>query len=197
VRNHFTLPPDVQIRNLERYQQSDANDATRWQESSSFTEYVHRLLDASLTWESVDWLCSLTNLPVLIKGVIAGVDGRLAVEHGAAGVVVSNHGGRQLDGALATIDALPAVVAAVDGRVPVLVDGGVRRGGDVLKAIALGAAAVQIGRPYLWGLAADGEPGVRRVLELLRAEFALAMALAGCRSIAEVDRGLVVGGRGI
>jgi isopentenyl diphosphate isomerase/L-lactate dehydrogenase-like FMN-dependent dehydrogenase len=191
VRSGFTLPPDVQIRNLERYGPGGLNDATRWQSSSSFTEYVHRLLDPSLTWESVEWLCAETSLPVLIKGVLAGPDGALAMQHGAAGVIVSNHGGRQLDGAIATIDALPAVVDAVAGRGPVLMDGGVRRGTDVLKAIALGATAVQIGRPYLWGLAADGEAGVRRVLEMLQAEFTLAMALAGCRNVDEISRDLV------
>jgi isopentenyl diphosphate isomerase/L-lactate dehydrogenase-like FMN-dependent dehydrogenase len=189
VRNTFTLPAHVQIRNLERYGQVDAS---RWASASSFTEYVHRLLDDSLTWESVDWLRSITKLPVLIKGVLTGEDGGLAVEHGASGVVVSNHGGRQLDGAPATIDALPEVADAVAGRVPVLVDGGIRRGVDVFRALALGAAAVLVGRPYLWALAADGERGVTRLLEMFRTELELAMALAGCRRVDEITRSHVV-----
>jgi 4-hydroxymandelate oxidase len=122
---------------------------------------------------------------------VTGEDAAAAVEHGASGVIVSNHGGRQLDGAVATITALPEVANAVAGRVPVLMDGGVRRGTDVLKAIALGAEAAFIGRAYLWGLAADGQTGVARVLEMLRAELELAMALAGCRRIADLTPALV------
>lgn len=189
-RNTFTLPPDVAIRNLERYHQG--TDPTRWANSSSFAHYVHELLDASLTWESVDWLCATSSLPVVIKGIIAPDDAELAVEHGASGVIVSNHGGRQLDGVLPTIEALPAVVERVAGRVPVLMDGGIRRGTDVVTALALGAAGVLIGRPYLWALAADGEAGVRHMLSLLQAEVELAMALCGCRSVAEIGPGLVV-----
>ncbi len=183
VRNRFTLPPEISIANLERY---GTPEALRWAGTSSFTEYVHRLLDSGLTWDDVAWLRSLTRLPILIKGVLTAEDAALAISHGAAGVVVSNHGGRQLDGAVGAIDALPEVVAAVAGRVPVLLDGGIRRGTDVLKALALGAGAVLIGRAYLWGLAAAGESGVRRVLDMLRAELELAMALAGCPSVAAV-----------
>jgi 4-hydroxymandelate oxidase len=189
IRTGFALPPDVAIRNLERYHQRE--DSTRWAAGSSFTQYVHDLLDASLTWDTVAWLRSQTRLPVLIKGVLTGVDAAIAVQQGAAGVVVSNHGGRQLDGALATMDALPDVVEAVEGRVPVLVDGGVRRGTDVVKALARGAAATLIGRPYLWALAADGEAGVRRMLELLQAEVELAMALCGCRTVGDIGPALV------
>jgi 4-hydroxymandelate oxidase len=128
---------------------------------------------------------------VLIKGILTAADAELAASHGASGVIVSNHGGRQLDGSVATIDALPEVASQVAGRMTVLLDGGVRRGTDVLKALALGASAVLIGRPYLWGLAADGEAGVRRVLEMLRSELELALALAGCRSVADVTSDLV------
>jgi (S)-2-hydroxy-acid oxidase len=183
VRNRFTLPPDVSVANLERY---GTPDALRWAGSSSFTEYVHKLLDSGLTWESVAWLRSITKLPLLIKGVLTAEDATLCFDHGAAGIVVSNHGGRQLDGSIATIDALPEVVAAAASRGPVLFDGGIRRGTDVFKAIALGAATVFIGRAYLWGLAADGEAGVSRVLEMLRADLELAMALAGCPTIAAI-----------
>ena len=140
-------------------------------------------LDASLTWKDLEWLCAHTRLPIAVKGVLAPDDARLAVEHGAAAVIVSNHGGRNLDTVPATIDALPGVVAAVAGRVPVLMDGGVRRGTDVLKALALGARAVLIGRPVIWGLACNGEHGVERVLQLLRLEFEAAMALCGLTSL--------------
>ena len=115
----------------------------------------------------------------------------MACDHGIDGIVVSNHGGRQLDGCIATLDALPEVVDAVEGRCEVLVDGGVRRGSDVLKALALGARAVLVGRPYLWGLAADGEAGVRRILEMLRDELSLAMSLSGQASVSDIDRSLV------
>src|SRR6202035_5701153 len=128
---------------------------------------------------------------VIVKGILTAEDARLACEHGAAALVVSNHGGRQLDGVPATIDVLAEVVEAVDGRIEVLLDGGIRRGTDVVKALALGARAVLAGRAPLWGLAVDGEPGAARVLELLRAETALALQLTGCRTPAEVTRGHV------
>jgi len=188
VRLQFTLPKGIAIANLQRYGNSDA---LRWANASSFSEYVHSLLDSSLTWESVTWLRSITTLPILIKGILAPDDAALAVEHGAAGIVVSNHGGRQLDGAMATIDALPAIADRVAGRVPIMIDGGVRRGVDVLKAIALGATAVLIGRPYLWALAADGEAGVTRLLTLLKDEFELAMALTGARNVSGITSDLV------
>ncbi len=183
VRNEFGLPADIHVKNLERYHTADLS---KWGGTPSFREYVHRLLDPSLTWESIEWLASLTRLPVLIKGVLTSEDAALSEQHGASGIIVSNHGGRQLDGAVSTIAALPEVVAAVHGRVPVLLDGGVRRGTDVFKALAIGASAVLIGRPYLWGLAAAGEAGVARVLEMLHTELELAMALAGCPTVAAI-----------
>jgi len=124
----------------------------------------------------------------VVKGLAHPVDAELAIEAGAGGIVVSNHGGRQLDGVPATIDVLPAVAEAVEGRVPLLVDGGIRRGTDVLVALALGADAVLAGRPALWGLAVHGEQGVRDVLEVLKAEIRLALALLGCRTPADVSR---------
>ncbi|MFL5908400.1 MAG: alpha-hydroxy acid oxidase [Solirubrobacterales bacterium] len=144
------------------------------------TAEVFGLIDPSITWSDLEKLCGEFHLPVLVKGLIAGEDAALAVEHGAAGVVVSNHGGRQLDNAPATIDALPEVVEAVGGRIPVLLDGGVRRGTDVAVALAIGAQAVLVGRPFLWGLAIDGEAGVSRALEMLADELRLALALLGC-----------------
>jgi 4-hydroxymandelate oxidase len=143
------------------------------------TAEVFGLIDPSITWDDLDRLCAEFDLPVLVKGLITGEDAALAVEHGAAGVVVSNHGGRQLDNAPATIDALPEVVEAVAGRIPVLIDGGIRRGTDVAVALGLGAEAVLVGRPALWGLAWDGEAGARRALELLAEELRLALALLG------------------
>ncbi|MFY1653523.1 alpha-hydroxy acid oxidase [Solwaraspora sp. WMMB762] len=155
-------------------------------------------MDAALDWRRIDWLRETTRLPLVLKGVLHPADAALAVEHGVDAVLVSNHGGRQLDGVPASVDALPAVVDAVAGRLPVLLDGGVRRGTDVLTALALGAVAVGVGRPVLWGLAAGGEMGVRQVLELLRADLDRAMALAGADSPAAITPDLVtpaVGGR--
>ena len=143
------------------------------------TAEIFALVDPSITWEDLERLCNEFDLPVLVKGLITGEDAALAVEHGAAGVVVSNHGGRQLDSVPATIDALPEVVDAVAGRIPVLIDGGIRRGTDVAVALALGAEAVMVGRPVLWGLAWAGEAGARRALELLAEELRLALALLG------------------
>jgi isopentenyl diphosphate isomerase/L-lactate dehydrogenase-like FMN-dependent dehydrogenase len=143
------------------------------------TAEVFELVDPSITWDDLERLCSEFELPILVKGLITGEDAALAVEHGAAGVVVSNHGGRQLDNAPATIDALPEVVEAVAGRIPVLLDGGVRRGTDVAVALAIGAEAVLVGRPALWGLAVDGEAGARQALEILGEELRLALALLG------------------
>lgn len=144
------------------------------------------LCSESVSWRDIERLSSFSRLPVIVKGVITREDGALACEHGAAAVVVSNHGGRQLDGVSATIDALPEVAEAVDGRIEVLVDGGIRRGADVVKALALGARAALIGRPALWGLACDGEAGARHVLGLLQDEILLALKLVGCISPGDV-----------
>jgi isopentenyl diphosphate isomerase/L-lactate dehydrogenase-like FMN-dependent dehydrogenase len=140
------------------------------------------LLDASVSWRDLEWIASEGRLPVVLKGVVTAEDATLAVEHGAAAVVVSNHGGRQLDGVPATLDSLPEVCEAVDGRAEVYLDGGIRRGTDVAKALALGARAVLAGRAPIYGLAAAGEDGVRQVLELLREELAMTLALLGCSS---------------
>jgi 4-hydroxymandelate oxidase len=187
ARNRFVLPAGISARNLEIAPSEEA----RWRPDSSFFDYFHAHMDPSLSWDTVAWLRSITPLPIVLKGVLAAEDARQAVACGAAGVIVSNHGGRQLDGAIATLDALPDVADAVAGEIPVLLDGGIRRGTDVLKALALGARAVLIGRPYLWGLAAAGEEGVFRVLEILRDELRLAMALVGAASIDAVTRSLV------
>ncbi|HEX9581677.1 MAG TPA: alpha-hydroxy acid oxidase [Gemmatimonadales bacterium] len=178
LRSAFHLPAGVRPRNFDGL--LDLTGVA--DEAQAFAEYIHGLVDPSLTWEAVDWLRSLTALPVLLKGILTPADALLAVEHGVNGIVVSNHGARQLDTVPATIDVLGAITQAVGDRVEVLLDGGVRRGTDVAKALALGARAVLIGRPYVYGLAVDGEAGVRRVLELLREETELALALLGCPS---------------
>jgi 4-hydroxymandelate oxidase len=149
------------------------------------------VFDPNITWGDLEWIRGLAPFPLLVKGILTAEDARIAVEHGVDGIVVSNHGGRQLDGVAAGITALPEVVEAVQGRVPVLVDGGVRRGIDVFKALALGAAAVMVGRPAAWGLAVAGEEGVVDVLGILRAELENAMTLAGVRTVAEITPAFV------
>jgi isopentenyl diphosphate isomerase/L-lactate dehydrogenase-like FMN-dependent dehydrogenase len=151
-------------------------------------EETFGLMDPALGWDDLERLAGECSLPVLVKGVLTAEDAALAFDHGASGVVVSNHGGRQLDCSVATAEALPEVVDAVAGRGAVLVDGGIRRGTDVAIALALGADAVLVGRPALWGLAVAGEAGAARVLELLRAELALALSLCGCPSPAGLGR---------
>ncbi|KFQ98889.1 Hydroxyacid oxidase 2 [Opisthocomus hoazin] len=175
VRNGFCLPPHMKLKNLE----------------GAFEVCQMSLLDPSVTWNDIYWLRSLTHLPIIIKGILTKEDAELAVRHGVQGIIVSNHGGRQLDGGPATIEALVEVVEAVQGRLEVYLDGGIRKGSDVLKALALGAKCVFIGRPALWGLAYKGEEGLQEVLRILQDEFRLSMALAGCASISEIGRHLV------
>ena len=159
---------------------------------SSLAQYIAAWWDPGLTWDDVSWLRSVSPVPVVVKGVLAPDDAVLAIEHGASAVIVSNHGGRQLDSAPAGATMLAAVADAVGGRAEVLVDGGIRRGTDVIKALALGARAVLVGRPVLWGLTLDGADGVRAVLQHLRVEIDLAMALAGCRTVNDVGRELIL-----
>jgi 4-hydroxymandelate oxidase len=148
--------------------------------------------DAMLSWDDIAWVRErIPGLPLLVKGILTAEDAELAVGVGVDGIVVSNHGGRQLDWSPAGLTALPEVVGAVAGRVPVLVDGGIRRGTDIVKALALGADAVLAARPFVWGLAVDGEAGVADVLRILRSEFENAMALCGCRKVAEITSALV------
>ena len=185
-RNAFALPEGVEFANLVA-QTEDASGT----EGSELFEFVAHEHDRSLDWDDLEWIRSLAPLPLVLKGVISAEDARLAVDAGIDAIVVSNHGGRQLDGTLPSVEALPEIVEAVDGRLEVFLDGGVRRGTDVLKALALGARAVLVGRPLLWGLAVDGEAGVRRILDMLRLELENAMAIAGCPSIAEITPALV------
>ncbi len=188
MRNHFTLPDGITVANLAE-EGREKMDAVAG--GSGLAAFVAKQFDASLSWSDFDWLCSITSLPILVKGVVRADDARKAVDHGAAGVIVSNHGGRQLDTAPATLDALPAIAEAIGHQAEVLMDGGVRRGTDILKALALGAKAVLVGRPIIWGLAAGGEAGVSRVLQLYREEFELSLTLAGCASVADITRDLI------
>jgi 4-hydroxymandelate oxidase len=143
-----------------------------------------------MTWSDLAWLREASRLPLVLKGVLTAADAARAAAEGVDGLIVSNHGGRQLDGTVATLEALPEVADAADGRCEILLDGGVRAGSDVLKALALGARAVLVGRPVLWGLAVDGERGVTRVLRLLMEETDIAMAVCGCPTLTDVNRRL-------
>ena len=184
-RAGFRLPPGVGPVNLAGLQAPTAAELRPGQ-SALFDGLLHQ----APTWDDIAWLQSITRLPVLLKGVLHPADARQAVAAGAAGLIVSNHGGRTLDTAPATASALPRVVQAVGGALPVMVDGGIRRGTDVLKAMALGASAVLVGRPAVWGLANAGATGVAHVLRLLRDELEVAMALTGCKTLADAPAAL-------
>ncbi|KAH0935195.1 hypothetical protein HID58_012312 [Brassica napus] len=184
IKNRFALPRGLTLKNFEGLDLGKIDKTN----DSGLASYVAGQVDQSLSWKDIKWLQSITSLPILVKGVITAEDARIAVEYGAAGIIVSNHGARQLDYVPATIMALEEVVKAVEGRLPVFLDGGVRRGTDVFKALALGASGVFVGRPSLFSLAADGEAGVRKMLQMLRDEFELTMALSGCRSLREISR---------
>ena len=188
LRNGFTLPPGLRMANFEG-ELAERPDAAPG--ASGLGNYASANLDTALTWEAIAWLCSISSLPVEVKGILTAEDARLAVAHGAAAIVVSNHGGRQLDGTPATLDVLAEVVDAVGASCEVYVDGGIRRGTDVVKALALGSRAVLLGRPVLWGLAHAGDAGVARVLSLLFAEIEHALALCGRPSVHALGRDLL------
>jgi isopentenyl diphosphate isomerase/L-lactate dehydrogenase-like FMN-dependent dehydrogenase len=179
LRTGFEIPPEITVPSFA---------AAMGRSTAGTPADMFALMDASVSWKDLEELADATDLPVLVKGILTADDAQLACEHGAAGVVVSNHGGRQLDGVAATIDALPEVVDAVEGRIQVLIDGGIRRGTDVVKALALGADSVLAGRAPLWGLAARGEAGAEQVLTLLGDEIELALALTGCPRPEAVSR---------
>jgi 4-hydroxymandelate oxidase len=185
MRTEFALPPGLERANLRELPDAAASHRPRGRDVYS------AVLDPKLTWKDVDWMRVHTRLPILVKGILDAEDAGRAVEAAVSGLIVSNHGGRNLDTAPATIDALPAVVAKVAARMPVLVDGGIRRGTDVLKALACGASAVLIGRPYVYGLAVGGADGVARVVQMLRRELEMAMALTGRPSIASIDGSVI------
>ncbi|XP_047948539.1 glycolate oxidase [Salvia hispanica] len=188
IKNRFTLPPHLTLKNFEGLDLGTLDKSN----DSGLATYVAGQVDRSLNWKDVKWLQTITKLPILVKGVLTAEDARLSVQAGVSGIIVSNHGARQLDYVPATIMALEEVVRAAEGRIPVFVDGGIRRGTDVFKALALGASGVFIGRPIVFSLAAGGEAGVKKAIDMLRDEFELTMALSGCRSIKEITRAHVV-----
>ncbi|NWH66708.1 HAOX1 oxidase, partial [Geococcyx californianus] len=202
VRNKFQLPPHLRLKN---FSSSDLAFSSRkdFGENSGLAVYVAEAIDASVNWEDIKWLRGLTSLPIVAKGILRADDAKEAVKIGVNGILVSNHGARQLDGVPATvstsvilvslfqIDVLPEIVEAVEGKVEVFLDGGVRKGTDIVKALALGAKAVFIGRPLIWGLVYQGEEGAKEILQMLKEEFRLAMALTGCRRVKEIGRTLI------
>ncbi|KAK1170708.1 hydroxyacid oxidase 1 [Acipenser oxyrinchus oxyrinchus] len=190
VRNRFMLPSHLRMANFESPDLSFSSK-NGYGEDSGLAVYVAKAIDPTLKWEDIAWLKKLTKLPVVVKGILRADDAQEAVKYGVDGILVSNHGARQLDCVPATIDVLQEIVEAVEGRAEVFLDGGVRKGTDIMKALALGAKAVFVGRPVLWGLAYQGENGVNEVLELLRQELSLAVALTGCRTVNEIDKSIV------
>ena len=186
IRNAFSLPEGLRYANL------DARGAAPADGPDPFAQNVNAQTNPALTWGDLEWLVARTSLPVIVKGVVRADDARHTVEAGARGLIVSNHGGRQLDYAIASLDALPEVVQAVGRDVPVLIDGGVRRGTDVLKALCLGAHGVLIGRPFLYALAVGGADGVSRMLAMLREEIEVSMTLLGVKRLSELSKDLLV-----
>lgn len=188
-RNRLRMPVHLELANFAKAHSTMNHEGGG--EGSSLAAYISSQWDPGLTWKDVEWLQSISPLPVIVKGVMAPADAVLSVEHGAKAVMVSNHGARQLDSVPASVTVLEPVVEAVAGRCEVYLDGGVRRGTDVLKALALGARAVAVGRPVLWGLTLGGAEGVRSVLEHIRGEIDLAMALAGCARRSDIGKELI------
>lgn len=199
VQNGFHLPEGMGLANLTDLPGMDANQDLRGRAKSQIAQVFAAHLDAGLTWDFVTWLRSVTKLPILVKGILAPADAVLATAAGVDGIVVSNHGGRQCDGAPSALAMLPHIVEAL-GRnrsVALIVDGGICRGSHIVKALALGADAVMVGRPLLWGLAVAGQQGVHDVLSSLRSELTLTMALCGCAGIKDIGRDLVIGPEGL
>uniref|UniRef100_A0A8C8ZYU2 (S)-2-hydroxy-acid oxidase n=1 Tax=Prolemur simus TaxID=1328070 RepID=A0A8C8ZYU2_PROSS len=180
IRNQLDLKMNIMLKDL------------RLPKERNSIPYLHTsAISPSLCWDDISWFQSITRLPIILKGILTKEDAELAVKHNVHGIIVSNHGGRQLDEVPSSIDALTEVVAAVNGKIEVYLDGGVRTGNDVLKALALGAKCIFLGRPILWGLACKGEDGVREILNILKNEFHTSMTLTGCRSITEISRDLI------
>jgi 4-hydroxymandelate oxidase len=185
-RNAFGVPDHMSAVNVDAELMASAHTG------DGIAAHARQTFDQTITWTDLAWLKGLSDLPLVIKGVLTAEDAALAVEHGADAIVVTNHGGRQLDGAIPSLRALPEVVAAVGGRCPVLLDGCVRSGRDAFIALALGASAVMVGRPVMWALAAAGSDGVLRLLGILKEELEHTMALTGRPSVARIDRSALV-----
>uniref|UniRef100_A0A1L8E0X2 (S)-2-hydroxy-acid oxidase n=1 Tax=Nyssomyia neivai TaxID=330878 RepID=A0A1L8E0X2_9DIPT len=189
VKNKFTLPAHLHMANFVGEKAVGVHTSAG---GSGLLEYVNKQFDDTVTWEDVKWLVQFTKLPIIAKGILTADDAHAAVQCGCKGIIVSNHGARQIDGLPASIEALPEVVAAVGERVTVMMDGGIREGTDVFKALALGAKLVFIGRPAIWALAVDGQKGVENTLKIIKTELELCMALAGCPTVSDITKKYVV-----
>eukprot|EP00835_Amoeboradix_gromovi_P006967 NODE_965_length_2714_cov_0.239006.p1 type:complete len:375 gc:universal NODE_965_length_2714_cov_0.239006:2026-902(-) len=184
VRNSFTLPPHLSLANFT----TNITKLDKLQKESGLAAHVASLTDPSLSWDDIDWLSTITTMKIIVKGIIHPEDAKIALEHSVHGIIVSNHGGRQLDSCISTIDALPAVVTAVNNRIPVFLDGGIRSGNDVAKALCMGACAVFVGRPCLYGLTYNGQPGVELIHKILHEELYLTMSLLGCTKLSRLGK---------
>lgn len=189
MRNKFKLPSHLRLGNFVGIESNKINSA---KDTSGLTEYVNGLFDDSLSWKDVAWLKGITRLPLIVKGLLTAEDAKIAADLGVAGIIVSNHGARQLDTVPASIEALPEIAKAVGNRCEIYFDGGIRYGTDVFKALALGARMVFVGRPAVWGLTHSGEEGVKKVLGILGSEFDVALALTGCNSVSDIKKDMVV-----
>ncbi|XP_044267492.1 hydroxyacid oxidase 1 [Tribolium madens] len=189
IRNKFVLPPHLKFAN---FAGDKATGINQTESGSGLNNYVNRLFDQSLEWKDIKWLQSFTKLPIVVKGVLTAEDALIAADLGVQGILVSNHGARQVDGTPASIEALPEIVRAVGDRVEVYMDGGITDGTNVFKALALGARMVFFGRPALWGLAHSGEEGVKKILNILKTELDYAMAITGCATVRDIDHRMVV-----
>ncbi|XP_014254283.1 (S)-2-hydroxy-acid oxidase GLO1 isoform X2 [Cimex lectularius] len=189
VHNKFCLPSNLKLANFNNDSFSKMAESDS---GSSLTDYVNSLFDDTLCWKDVEWLRSITKLPIVLKGILTAEDAKIATSIGVDAIMVSNHGARQLDTCPAAIEVLPEIVKAVNGQCEIYLDGGIRFGTDVFKALALGAKMVFIGRPAVWGLASDGENGVKAVLDILGNEFSQAMALSGCKTLDDIKKEMVV-----
>ncbi|CAH2007211.1 unnamed protein product [Acanthoscelides obtectus] len=189
IRNKFVLPPHLKLANFQGTKSTDINKSKA---GSSLNDYVNSLFDQTIEWKDIAWLKSITKLPIILKGILNFEDAIMAADAGVSGIIVSNHGGRQVDTWPASIEALPEIVKAVGDRVEVYVDGGVTQGTDVFKALALGAKMVFMGRPALWGLTYAGEAGVKKILNIMKGEFESTLAISGCARISDITPSMVV-----
>ncbi|XP_021935507.1 peroxisomal (S)-2-hydroxy-acid oxidase GLO5 isoform X2 [Zootermopsis nevadensis] len=188
IRNKFTLPPHLSLANFEGIKATGVKSES----DSGINEYVKKLFDQSVTWDDVRWLKSITQLPLILKGILTADDAAIAAGLGVAAILVSNHGARQVDFTPASIEVLPEIVKAVNGQCEVYLDGGIRQGTDVFKALALGAKMVFMGRPALWGLACGGEDGVKSILSIIKNELDSVMGLTGCATLEDIKKEMVV-----
>ena len=188
IRNRFTLPSKLTIGNFEG---SEKGDLPVKPSGSGLMEYVNTLFKHDLSWQDMKWLRSITDLPLIVKGILHVDDARLALEHGASGIIVSNHGGRQLDNCPAAVNVLAEIVQVINNEIPIILDGGIRRGSDVVKALAIGANTTAIGRSALWGLAVDGQAGVETVFSILKDELETTMTLCGVQSVSSIGHNVI------